>query len=74
MTAAIANRGHFYTPHVLKKVEGKDITNPKFVEANNTTIDKRHFEPVVRGMADVYKKGRQMGSNTGIRYAGKTGQ
>ncbi|MEP3998946.1 MAG: penicillin-binding transpeptidase domain-containing protein, partial [Ekhidna sp.] len=57
MTAAIANRGHYFTPHILKKIEGKDITEPKFTEAKHTTIDPKHFEPVVQGMADVYVSG-----------------
>ncbi|MEX0290935.1 MAG: penicillin-binding protein 2 [Flavobacteriaceae bacterium] len=74
MTAAIANRGHYYTPHVLKKVEGEDITNPKFVEAKQTTIDKRHFDLVIRGMADVYKKGTAKWVQVpDIEIAGKTG-
>ncbi|MGJ8735269.1 peptidoglycan D,D-transpeptidase FtsI family protein, partial [Zobellia laminariae] len=51
MTAAIANRGYFFTPHVLKKVDGKKIDIPDFVEPKYTTIDKRHFEPVIQGMA-----------------------
>ncbi|QCW98734.1 penicillin-binding protein 2 [Aggregatimonas sangjinii] len=74
MTAAIANRGHFFTPHILKKVNGEDIQNPKFTEAKHTTIDKRHFEPVVQGMADVYEKGTARGVQIpDIRIAGKTG-
>lgn len=74
MTAAIANRGHYYIPHVIKKIEGKDITIPKFVEARQTTIDKRHFEPVVQGMADVYKKGTARWVQIpDIEVAGKTG-
>jgi len=74
MTAAIANRGHFFTPHILKKVNGEDIKNPKFTEARHTTIDKRHFEPVVQGMADVYEKGTARGVQIpDIRIAGKTG-
>ena len=56
MTAAIANRGFFYTPHVLKKIQGKNIDNPKFTKPKYTTIDKKHFESVVQGMADVYEK------------------
>ncbi|WP_339651029.1 penicillin-binding protein 2 [uncultured Maribacter sp.] len=56
MTAAIANRGHYFTPHILKKIEDIDITEPKFTEAKHTTIDPKHFEPVVQGMADVYRK------------------
>ncbi|MDC6389159.1 penicillin-binding protein 2 [Maribacter sp. PR1] len=76
MTAAIANRGHYFTPHILKKIEGQDITNPKFTEAKHTTIDSKYFEPVVQGMADVYRK---KGGTAywlqvpGIEIAGKTG-
>lgn len=74
MTAAIANRGHYFIPHVLKKIEGKDISIPKFVEPQHTTIDKRHFDPVVQGMADVYTKGTARGLQVkGIEIAGKTG-
>lgn len=74
MAAAIANRGFYYTPHVLKKVEGKDITNPKFVEPKHTTIDRKHFDEVIRGMADVYKKGTAKWIQVpGIEIAGKTG-
>lgn len=74
MTAAIANKGYYYTPHVLKKVEGKDITDPAFVERKYTTIDKKHFDPVVKGLADVYTKGTGRGVQVpGIEIAGKTG-
>ncbi len=74
MTAAIANRGFYYTPHILKKVEGKDITNPEFVAPKYTTIDKKYFDPVVQGMADVYKLGTARGVQIpGIEVAGKTG-
>ena len=74
MTAAIANRGHYFTPHLLKKVNGKDITNPLFVEPKYTTIDKKHFEPIIKGMAEVYKKGTARWVQIpDIEIAGKTG-
>ena len=74
MTAAIANRGYYFTPHILKKVEGKDISIPEYVQPKYTTIDKKHFEPVVKGMADVYKKGTARWVQVpGIEIAGKTG-
>lgn len=74
MTAAIANRGFYYTPHILKKVNGKDITIQNFVEPKYTTIEKRHFEPVIQGMTDVYKKGTaQYVQIPDIEIAGKTG-
>ena len=74
MTAAIANRGYYFTPHILKKVEGKDISIPEYVQPKYTTIEKKHFEPVVKGMADVYKKGTARWVQVpGIEIAGKTG-
>lgn len=74
MTAAIANRGFYYTPHILKKVEGIPINKPEFTEAKYTTIDKKHFEPVIQGMADVYKKGTAKWLQIpDIEIAGKTG-
>jgi len=74
MVAAIANRGHYYTPHILKKVDGIPIENAYYTEAKHTTIDKRHFEPVIQGMADVYKKGTARWVQIkDIEIAGKTG-
>lgn len=74
MTAAIANRGHFYTPHLLKKIDGVNIIDENFTVAKNTTIDKKHFEAVIQGMADVYNKGtaRWVQVND-LEIAGKTG-
>ena len=74
MAAAIGNRGHYYTPHILKKVEGIPIRNPEFTEPKYTTIDRQYFEPVVQGMADVYTKGTAKWLQIpGIDIAGKTG-
>ena len=74
MTAAIANRGHYFTPHVIKKINGKDITFPEFTELRQTTIDRKHFEPIVRGMANVYTKGTARWVQVpDIEIAGKTG-
>lgn len=74
MTAAIANKGYYFTPHILKKIEGKAITAPKFTEAKHTTIDPKHFEPIVKGMAEVYTKGTARRLQIpGIEVAGKTG-
>ncbi len=74
MTAAIANRGHYFIPHVIKKIEGKDIEIPKYTTPKHTTIDRKHFEPVIQGMADVYKKGTAKYVQVpDIEIAGKTG-
>ncbi|WP_411028871.1 peptidoglycan D,D-transpeptidase FtsI family protein [Spongiimicrobium sp. 3-5] len=74
MTAAIANRGHYFTPHVLKKIGDKEISKPQFTQAKHTTIDKQHFDPVIQGMAEVYKKGTgRWVQIPDIEIAGKTG-
>jgi penicillin-binding protein 2 len=74
MTAAIANRGHFYTPHILKKIDDKAIDDPAFTEARYTSIDSEHFEPVIEGMHDVYKTGTAKHLRlASIEICGKTG-
>lgn len=73
-TAAIANRGYFYTPHILKKVDKKTIDNEKFTVAKKTTIDKKHFDPVIEAMHEVFKTGTGKWSQVkGIEICGKTG-
>jgi len=56
MTAAIANRGYFYTPHIIKNIEGQNI-DVKYTTRNQTTIDKKHFDPVIQGLSNVYEDG-----------------
>ncbi|SDB53154.1 penicillin-binding protein 2 [Flavobacteriaceae bacterium MAR_2010_188] len=73
MVAAIANRGYYYTPHIIKEIEDGTI-NPSFLEKNMTTIEKRHFDPIVQGMYDVYNKGTAAHLQIpGIEICGKTG-
>ncbi|MDT0538235.1 MULTISPECIES: peptidoglycan D,D-transpeptidase FtsI family protein [Croceitalea] len=74
MTAAIANRGFFYTPHIIKQIGGQNGIPSKFTERRYTTIDKEHFEPVVEAMANVYRYGTAKWLKVpGIEIAGKTG-
>ena len=73
MAAAIGNRGYYFTPHIIKNIEGDTVdinyTTPKY-----TTIDRKHFEPVVQGMYDVYNKGTASTLQVeGIEICGKTG-
>lgn len=74
MTAAIANRGYYYPPHLVKAIDGVPIGN-RFTEKHVTTIDRKYFDPVVDGMALVFEQG-----GTGYRsrldslvMCGKTG-
>ncbi len=73
MMATVANRGHYYTPHIIKKIEGHDI-DPKFRKKHETSIDRKHFDPIVEGLADVYKIGTARSLQVeGIEICGKTG-
>jgi len=75
MTAAIANRGHYYTPHIIKKVKGEESIDKNFTIPKRTSIDSRHFEPVIKGLSDVYKRGgtAHFLRVPGIDICGKTG-
>lgn len=74
MTAAIANKGWFYTPHILKEIDGMPIKDEEFTVKKQTTIDARHFDPVIEGMHQVYKNGTASALRIpGIEIAGKTG-
>ena len=73
-TAAIANRGYFYTPHIVKKIDTKIIDNPNFTIKKQTTINKEHFTPVIEAMHEVFKTGTGKWSQVkGIEICGKTG-
>ena len=73
MVAAIANRGYYYTPHIIKSIENDTIPK-QFQTKNHTTIDKKNFDPVVQGMFDVFNKGTAQSLQIpGIEICGKTG-
>ena len=73
MVAAIGNRGYYFTPHIIKNIEGEKIDS-KYTTPNYTTIDKQYFEPVVQGMFDVYNHGTASTLQVpGTEICGKTG-
>lgn len=73
MVAAIANRGYYYTPHIIKSIEGVKIPE-EFTKPKYTSIDKEHFTPVIEGMLQVYKKGTAETLQVkDIEICGKTG-
>jgi penicillin-binding protein 2 len=73
-TAAIANRGFYYKPHLIKNIHEVDTIPSIYKEKMITTIDSEHFEPVVEGMNDVYNYGTAASLRIpGIEICGKTG-
>ncbi len=52
MTAAIANRGYYYTPHIVKSIENDSIDD-RFRKPIRTMVDSSLFEIVIKGMQEV---------------------
>ncbi len=50
MSAAIANRGYYYIPHIIKTIEGIDTINHRFTQKLYTSIDSANVEIIVEGM------------------------
>ncbi|MFC2090755.1 peptidoglycan D,D-transpeptidase FtsI family protein [Bacteroidota bacterium] len=77
MTATIANRGWYITPHLAKEIDGEESIDPKFLEVNYTTIDSAHYYPVVEGMDLAVNGGTgstaRIAKIQNIRVCGKTG-
>ena len=76
MTAAIANRGYYYTPHIVKSIENDSIDD-RFRKPIRTKIDSSLFEIVIKGMQEVVEDEELGTSNIAkmenITVCGKTG-
>jgi penicillin-binding protein 2 len=76
MTAAIANRGHYFTPHIIKSIQNDSIDS-RFYKPNYTLIDSGFFEIVIKGMQEVVEN-KELGTSNNayienIEICGKTG-
>ena len=73
MMAVVANKGYYFTPHIVKKIKGQSL-DKKFTTKLYSTIDPKHFEPVIEGLADVYNKGTAASLKVkDLQICGKTG-
>ncbi len=73
MMATVANRGYYFTPHIVRKIKGQ-VIDKKFTTKHTATVDRRHFETMISGLFDVYNFGTAHGLNVeGIDICGKTG-
>lgn len=50
MAATMANRGFYFTPHLVKDIEGADDIDPRFKTKHIVPIDTTHFNTSVIGM------------------------
>ncbi len=74
MTATIANRGHYYPPHLVRAIGGEPIED-RFVEKHTTAIDRKYFDVAVDGMSMVFELGGTgyRSRHDSIAMCGKTG-
>jgi penicillin-binding protein 2 len=74
MTATIANRGYYFTPHVVKSIGADHFIDKRFVTKHQISIDSTNFEFIVQGMeASVNSGTSTIAALKDIIVCGKTG-
>lgn len=75
LAACIANRGFYFTPHLLKGfAEGGGDIPLRFREKHIVPIDKKHFSPVIEGMEMSVRSGTAFKAfEKELSICGKTG-
>jgi penicillin-binding protein 2 len=53
----IANRGYYYTPHLVRSVGKTGLPLPQYQEKHLTSIDSAHFRVAVEAMERVVESG-----------------
>jgi penicillin-binding protein 2 len=60
--AAIANKGWYYTPHIVKSIDGKPNPDPRFKKKHYTLVQNPQFyNVVIQGMEAVMLRGTGRG-------------
>ena len=76
IAAIIANKGYFYTPHIIKGIEGEYKIDSNFTTKKYTTINPKHYENIIDGMERVVSSSTGTAKNIfsdDIVICGKTG-
>jgi len=77
MTAAIANRGFYFSPHIVKNIGGIADSSRGFGIKHKIEIDSVNFEYLIEGMAQAVNGGAgataTIAAISGITVCGKTG-
>lgn len=72
LAAILANKGYYYTPHMVRSIEGEDI-DARFKSPNHTGIDSTFFTFVRDAMTDAIYGTAARAAIPGITICGKTG-
>ncbi|MEI6124628.1 MAG: penicillin-binding protein 2 [Bacteroidota bacterium] len=74
VAAIIANRGYFYTPHIVKAIGSLNNLNKKYLIKRYTKVNPEYFEYVAQGMLGVLEGGTAHNVKMdSIKVCGKTG-
>ncbi len=73
LSAILANKGYYYTPHIIKSIDDSGLPDPKYLIKNEVGIDSVHFNAVINGMEEVVRSGSgRRAYMPHIRVCGKT--
>ena len=74
VAASVANRGYYYTPHLVKSIKDQQIDSI-YTTKHMTTIEPQYYDIIIEGMAKAVTSGTCRRVNLGpeIEVCGKTG-
>ena len=78
LAVIMANRGHFYTPHLVREIVDEPSFTPA-VERHDVMVDPEHFPVIVEGMFQAVNAPAGSGATArlaaipGVELCGKTG-
>lgn len=74
LAAIFANKGYYYTPHLIKAIDGKyENISEEYRTKNNVGVDAHHFDMVQDAMAQAIYGTAARAVIKDIEIAGKTG-
>jgi len=74
ITAAIANKGYYITPHIVRAIDKPENIQQKYTYKNYTKVAPQHFIPTIEGMFQVVEAGTARGARIdSVVVCGKTG-
>lgn len=73
LSATIANRGWYHTPHIVKEIKDT-VIDSKYRERHTPSIKKEHYESIAEGMRMAVLGGTcRLANLPGLEVCGKTG-